>query len=152
MRAIYPDAAIVRPSIVFGNGDGFFEKFAAMAQMSPFLPLIGGGTTRFQPVFVGDVGQALARIVTDPASAGQTYELGGPGAFSFKELLEKVLAETGKRRLLLPMPPPAASLLALGFDMITAMGLSGLIPPAITRDQVLLLKTDNVVSGAYRPR
>ena len=143
VRAIYPDAAVVRPSIVFGSGDGFFEKFAAMAQISPALPLVGGGATRFQPVFVGDLGQALARIVTDPASAGQTYELGGPGAYSFKALLEKLLAETGQRRLLLPIPFEAASLLGGLGDVI-----SFLIKPPITADQVQLLKSDNVVSGA----
>lgn len=144
VRAIYPDAVIVRPSIVFGNGDGFFNRFAAMAQFSPVLPLIGGGTTRFEPVFVGDVGRALAKMVTDPACAGQTYELGGPGAFTFKELLEKMLAETGQRRFLAPIPFPVASLIGkLG-------GLTSfLIPPPVTADQVELLKTDNVVSGQY---
>ncbi len=149
VRAIRPDAVIVRPSIVFGDGDGFFNKFAAMAGLSPFLPLVGGGTTRYQPVFVGDVGQALARMVTDPAAAGQTYELGGPGVFTFRELLEKLLAETGQRRLLLPLPYPVAGLIGGAFDLTTAMGLSGLLKPMITRDQVELLKSDNVVSGQY---
>ncbi|WP_293904864.1 complex I NDUFA9 subunit family protein [Phenylobacterium sp.] len=144
VRAVYSDAAIVRPSIVFGSGDGFFNRFAAMAQISPALPLIGGGATRFQPVYVGDVGQALARIVTDPAAAGQTYELGGPGVFSFRELLEMMLAETGQRRMLLPIPFPAASLLGKVADLGAF-----LIPPPVTADQVELLKTDNVVSGRY---
>ena len=142
VRAIHPGATIVRPSIVFGAGDGFFEKFASMAQMSPFLPLVGGGTTRFQPVFVGDVGQALARIVTDPVAAGQTYELGGPAALSFKALLEMLLTETGQRRLLLPMPYGVAGLLGKLGDLG-----SFLMKPPITSDQVELLKTDNVVSG-----
>ncbi len=144
VREIYPDAVIVRPSIVFGAGDGFFERFAAMAQISPVLPLIGGGHSRFQPVFVGDVGLALARAVTLPEAAGRTYELGGPAAFSFKALLEMILAETGKRRFLAPIPWPVAGLMGKGGD------IAGLfIAPPITADQVELLKTDNVVSGNY---
>lgn len=144
VRAAYPNATIVRPSVVFGNDDGFFNRFASMAQFSPVLPLIGGGATRFQPVFVGDVGQALARVVTDPSTAGQTYELGGPAAFSFKALMEKMLAETGQRRLLLPIPFPVASLLGQVGDVV-----AGLIPPPVTADQVESLKADNVVSGQY---
>ncbi len=144
VRDIYPDAVIVRPSIVFGNGDGFFNRFAAMAQLSPALPLIGGGHTRFQPVFVGDVGQALAYAVADSAAAGQTYELGGPGVFSFKTLMEKMLAETGQRRFLVPVPWPAASLLGQLGDLV-----GGIIPPPVTADQVESLRTDNVVSGQY---
>lgn len=144
VREIYPDAVIVRPSIVFGNGDGFFNRFAAMAQLSPALPLIGGGHTRFQPVFVGDVGQALAYAVADSAAAGQTYELGGPGVFSFKVLMEKMLAETGQRRFLVPVPWPAANLLGQLGDLV-----GGIIPPPVTADQVESLRTDNVVSGNY---
>jgi len=144
VRAVYPGATVVRPSIVFGPGDGFFNKFAAMAQISPALPLIGGGKTLFQPVYVGDVGQALARMVTDPATAGQTYELGGPGTFSFRELLEKMLAETDQRRFLVPIPFPVATLLGKAGEL-TAF----LMAPPVTSDQVELLKTDNVVSGLY---
>ena len=103
MRAVYPDAVILRPSVVFGPEDRFFNRFAAMAVSSPALPLIGGGHTRFQPVFVGDVAKAVARAVTDPAAAGQTYELGGPAAYSFRQLMELMLAEIGKRRILLPL-------------------------------------------------
>jgi NADH dehydrogenase len=142
VRAVYVGATVVRPSIVFGNGDGFFNKFAAMAQLSPVLPLIGGGHTRFQPVFVGDLGQALARVVTDDATAGQTYELGGPGAFSFKELMEKMLAETGQHRLLIPVPWPVASALGSLGDLV-----GGIVPPPVTADQVESLRSDNVVSG-----
>lgn len=144
VREVYPDAAIVRPSVVFGEGDGIFERFAAMAQLSPVLPLVGGGTTRFQPLFVGDLGEALARIVTDPASAGQIFELGGPAVLTFRELMEKLLAETGQRRLLLPVPLPVAAGLGAVGDL-----LAGFLPPPITSDQVELLKTDNVVSGQY---
>ena len=144
VREIFPDAAVVRPSIVFGNGDGFFNKFATMAQFSPVLPLIGGGLTCFQPVFVGDVGRALARIVGDEASAGQTFELAGPGAFTFRELMEKMLAETGQRRLLLPVPWPAARALGALADLGAAV-----IPPPVTADQVESLRVDNVPSGQH---
>jgi uncharacterized protein YbjT (DUF2867 family) len=142
--AALPAATIMRPSIVFGPEDDFFNRFAAMAQISPVLPLIGGGQTRFQPVFVGDVGKALARAVAAPEAAGQTYELGGPAVFTFRQLMEMMLAEIGKRRFLAPVPWPAASL-------IGAMGdLSGVvIAPPITADQVILLKTDNIASGGY---
>lgn len=142
-RAIYPDAVVVRPSIVFGPEDDFFNRFARMAQISPVLPLIGGGHTRFQPVFVGDVGKAIARVTTDPDAAGRTYELGGPGVFSFRQLLELMLAEMGKRRFLAPLPWPVASLMGKAGD------LAGLfIAPPITADQVELLKADNICGGA----
>jgi len=144
VRAIYADATVVRPSIVFGNGDGFFNKFAAMAQLSPALPLIGGGQTRFQPVFVGDLGQALARLVVDETTAGATFEFGGPGVFSFKELMEKMLAETGQHRLLVPVPWPVARALGGLGDLV-----GGIIPPPVTSDQVESLRTDNVVSGQH---
>lgn len=143
VREIAPDAAVVRPSIVFGQEDHFFNKFAQMASMSPALPLIGGGETRFQPVFVGDVGRALARIVSDPLTAGQTFELGGPAALSFRELMQMMLKETGQRRLLLPIPWPLAGLIGSGGDLASV-----LVPPPITSDQVKLLRIDNVVSGA----
>jgi NADH dehydrogenase len=151
VREIYPDAVIVRPSIVFGPQDDFFNRFAAMAQLSPALPLIGGGHTRFQPVFVGDVGKALAVAAVSPGAAGQTYELGGPAAYSFRQLMELMLAEIGKRRLLLPLPWPAASLLGAAGDAANSLaGVAGAsLPTPVTADQVILLKTDNVVSGAY---
>lgn len=144
VRAIYSDATVVRPSVVFGNGDTFFNRFAAMAQLSPALPLIGGGHTRFQPVFVGDLGQALARLVVDGTTAGRTFEFGGPGAFSFRELMEKMLAETGQHRLLVPVPWPVARALGGLGDLVSAI-----IPPPVTSDQVESLRSDNVVSGQY---
>ena len=144
VREIYPDAVILRPSIVFGPEDHFFNRFAAMAAISPVLPLVGGGETRFQPVFVGDVGKAIAAAVALPEAAGQTYELGGPGVLTFRQLMEALLAEIGKRRLLLPVPWPAASLLGAAGDLAGAI-----VTPPITADQVILLKTDNVTSGAY---
>jgi NADH dehydrogenase len=143
-RAIYPDAAVVRPSIVFGVDDHFFNRFASMAQLSPVLPLIGGGLTRFQPVFVGDVGQALSRIVTDDSSAGKTFELGGPAVFTFRELMERMLAETGQRRMLAPVPWPVARALGSVGDLV-----SGFVSPPLTSDQVENLRTDNVVSGHF---
>jgi NADH dehydrogenase len=143
VREIYPDAVIVRPSIVFGPEDDFFNRFAAMAQISPVLPLIGGGATRFQPVFVGDVGKALARAVAAPEAAGQTYELGGPAVFTFRQLMELMLAEIGKRRFLAPVPWPVARLMGSAGDLAGAF-----IAPPVTSDQVLLLKSDNVASGA----
>src|SRR5204862_5197352 len=101
VREVFPTAAIARPSIVFGPEDDFFNRFATMARFSPALPLIGGGRTRFQPVHVGDVADALLRLVEDPTTAGKTYELGGPPVYSFRELLELMLQEIGRRRLLL---------------------------------------------------
>ncbi|MDB5446858.1 MAG: NADH-ubiquinone oxidoreductase 39 kDa subunit precursor [Phenylobacterium sp.] len=143
-REVYPDAVVVRPSIVFGQEDAFFNRFAAMAAVSPVLPLIGGGRTRFQPVFVGDVGKALAITVTARETAGMTYELGGPAVFTFRQLMELMLAQTGHRRILAPTPFPIARLLGAVGDLASAV-----IAPPITSDQVELLKTDNVVSGAY---
>ena len=144
VREIYPDAVVVRPSVVFGQEDGFFNKFAQMASLSPALPLIGGGKTRFQPVFVGDVGKALARMVTAPEAAGQTYELAGPGTYSFRELMALMLAETDRRRILLPVPFAAAGLMGAAGDLASL-----LIAPPITSDQVALLRADNVASGHY---
>ncbi|MDB5443193.1 MAG: NADH-ubiquinone oxidoreductase 39 kDa subunit precursor [Phenylobacterium sp.] len=143
VREIYPDAVIVRPSVVFGPEDDFFNRFAAMASVSPALPLIGGGLTRLQPVFVGDVAAALARVVTRPEAAGQTYELGGPAAFTFRQLMEMMLREIERRRILLPIPFAAAELLGALSDLAAAV-----IPPLVTSDQVTMLRTDNVVSGA----
>ena len=144
VRRIYPDAVILRPSIVFGPQDDFFNRFAAMAAISPALPLLGGGQTRFQPVYVGDVGKAIAAAVTLPAAAGQTFELGGPAVLSFRQLMEMLLAEIGKRRFLAPVPWPVAGLLGAAGDLAGAF-----MTPPVTADQVILLKTDNVASGAY---
>ncbi len=138
----FPGAMIVRPSIVFGPDDNFFNKFATMARFSPALPLIGGGETRFQPVFVGDVAEAMATLVDRGVSDGKTYELGGPAVASFKSLLQFVLETTQRKRLLLSLPWPVAKMLG---------ALVGWLPkPPITMDQVELLKTDNVVSEAAK--
>src|SRR5262249_26886954 len=102
--AAMPSAMIVRPSILFGPEDDFFNRFAGMARLSPFLPLVGGGLTRFQPVFVGDVAAAIADMVDGKGKSGLTYEFGGPEVKTFKELMEYVLATTERKRLLIPIP------------------------------------------------
>ena len=146
VRAAFPGAAIVRPSIVIGPEDDFFNRFAAMARMVPALPLIGGGSTRFQPVYVGDVADAMVKVIENPALAGNTYELGGPRVYSFKELLELLLREIGRRRLLLPLPAAAAELQAFAFETVDKLTLQCLFPPPLTRDQVRMLRYDNVVA------
>ncbi|MEM6665590.1 MAG: complex I NDUFA9 subunit family protein [Pseudomonadota bacterium] len=138
MREHVAETVILRPSIVFGPEDGFFNRFASMAQMAPALPLVGGGTTRFQPVYVGDVADAAAMAIDGAAAPGTVYELGGPRVASFKALLEMMLEEIGRDRALVPLP----------FGMATLMGrmVQWLPSPPLTVDQVTLLKSDNVVS------
>jgi NADH dehydrogenase len=138
LRETLPAAVVMRPSIMFGPEDDFFNRFAAMARMSPALPLIGGGRTRFQPAFVGDVGEAIARAVDGAATEGAIYELGGPEVLTFRELIERILRVTKRRRLLIPVPWFAARL----------MGRVGQHLPGkpITLDQVRMLMFDNVVS------
>jgi NADH dehydrogenase len=139
VREAFLGAVILRPSIVFGAEDNFFNRFAAMARILPFLPLIGGGKTRFQPVYVGDIAKAVAHCLTDANVRGHIYELGGPGVFSFRELMQIMLRETGRRRWLVPLP----------FRVAEIMGqVLQLLPNApLTADQVRLLKTDTVVSA-----
>lgn len=141
VREIRPDAVVLRPSILFGQEDDFFNRFAAMASLSPVLPLIGGGMCRFQPVFVADAAAAVAAAVTDANAAGRTYELGGPGVYTFKALMQLIAREVGRRPILLPIPFPVASLIGMAGDLA-----AGVIAPPLTRDQVELLRTDNVVS------
>jgi NADH dehydrogenase len=142
VRAAFPNAVIFRPSIVFGPEDEFFNRFAALARLSPILPLFGGGHTRFQPIFAGDVGAAAARALLDPASAGKTYELGGPRVYTFRELMEEMLRVTDRKRLLLPLPWIAAQATAAGFTLVPDF----LMKPLITFDQIKMLKSDNVVA------
>ncbi|WP_341703285.1 complex I NDUFA9 subunit family protein [Ferrovibrio sp.] len=139
-----PQAAIIRPSIVFGPEDDFFNRFAALAGFAPALPLVDGGHTKFQPVYVGDVAEAIVRALADPAAAGQTYELGGPKTYSFRDLMALTLAEIHKKRLLLPVP--GALLKPLAF----LMEMQPLFAPPITRDQIELLKADNVVAAGAK--
>jgi len=136
--AAQPSATIMRPSILFGPEDDFFNRFASLARMAPALPLIGGGLTRFQPVFVGDVARAIADAVDGTARAGTIYELGGPEVRTFKELMQYVLATIERKRLLVSIPFPAAKL--------QAALLQYLPKPLLTPDQVELLRADNVVA------
>ncbi len=142
VREAMPDAVICRPSLVIGPEDAFFNRFALYARLSPFLPLIGGGHTRFQPVYVGDVAEAIVRALGDPAARGQTYELGGPSVYSFAELMELLLLQIGRRRWLVPVPFWLAEIQAAVLELLPA--------PPLTRDQVRLLRRDNVVSEGAR--
>ena len=142
VRTAKPDAVILRPSIVFGPGDGFLNRFASMATFAPALPLIGGGKTRFQPVYVGDVAEAIARAVTNPDTTGRTFELGGPAVWSFEDILKYILSETLRPRMLVPLPFFAARMIGSLAQLSTALGIA----PVLTRDQVTLLETDNVVA------
>ena len=137
-RNTLPGSVILRPSIVFGPEDDFFNRFASLSRFAPALPLIGGGKTRFQPVYAGDVAAAIATILDAPgAFAGRTFELGGPNTYTFKDLLKLIGRITGRKRLLIPVPYLLAYLKA---------AFLGLLPnPLLTIDQVHLLKTDNVV-------
>lgn len=141
-RAVFetlPKAVVVRPSIVFGPEDQFFNRFANMARFSPFLPLIGGGRTRFQPVYVGDVAEAIARAVDGTVPGGKTYELGGPEVLTFRECMEKMLDATERQRWLVNVPWWVARMQA---------SVLGLLPkPMLTPDQVKQLAIDNVVSA-----
>jgi len=142
VAATLPESTIMRPSIVFGPEDDFFNRFAALARLAPALPLPGGGHTRFQPVFAGDVGEAIAKAVDGDAKPGAIYELGGPDVRTFKELMEFILHTIGRRRLLLPVP--------FGMLKLQAAFAQFLPKPPITPDQVELLRADNVVSAAAR--
>lgn len=147
VKSAVKDAIILRPSIVFGPEDDFFNRFASLARILPALPLIGGGKTKFQPVFVGDVAEAVARAVDGQLRAGPTYELGGPEVKTFRELLDIVLKVTNRKRALLPLPFFAARLQAGAMELVDTLTL-GLMPRelTLTRDQVTLLELDNVVS------
>jgi NADH dehydrogenase len=134
--AAFPTATILRPSIVFGPDDAFFNRFASMAQILPALPLIGGGQTRFQPVYVGDVAEAAIRCLTLPTE-GQVYELGGPEVMSFRQIYETIFRITGRRRALVS--------LSWGMAKVNASFMAILPNPPLTTDQVEQLKTDSVV-------
>lgn len=142
VREIMKENVIFRPSVVFGPEDNFFNQFARMAQMSPFLPLIGGGRTRFQPVYVGDVAEAFALAADGDVKPRRIYELGGPEIMTLREIFDYICKETRRSPAYLPIPWPVA----------TAMGMiGGLIPgKPLTEDQVRLLKSDNVVSEQAR--
>jgi uncharacterized protein YbjT (DUF2867 family) len=135
-------AVILRPSVVFGPEDEFFNRFAALAQLSPALPLIGGGKTKFQPVFCGDVAKAVMASLTGKAKAGAVYELGGPEILTMKEVMERVLAYTMRKRWLVPLPFFLAKLQGAVLQLLPN--------PPLTLDQVRLLERDNVVSDAAK--
>jgi uncharacterized protein YbjT (DUF2867 family) len=140
--AAVPSAVIVRPSILFGPEDAFFNKFAAIATISPALPLIGGGHTLFQPAFAGDVAAAIVSAMEGRARAGQIYELGGPEVRSFRELMVFVLDTIERRRLLVPIP--------FAIARMQASVLQWMPTPLLTPDQVELLRADNIVSEAAK--
>jgi uncharacterized protein YbjT (DUF2867 family) len=148
--AASPAATIFRPSIMFGPNDDFFNRFAGIAALSPILPLIGGGRTRFQPVFAGDVAEAIAKAVEGETTPGAIYELGGPEIFTFKQLMRFILTTIGRRRLLMPLPFWLARLQAVGFELLSKVPLPFLAKPLLTRDQVAMLRRDNVVSEEAR--
>ena len=140
--AAVPSAIILRPSVLFGPEDDFFNKFAAIARFSPALPLVGGGHTRFQPVFAGDVANAVVAAIEGRAKDGEIYELGGPQVRSFKELMQFMLATIERRRLLVPIPFALAKFQAAFLQLLPK--------PLLTPDQVELLRGDVIVSDKAR--
>jgi uncharacterized protein YbjT (DUF2867 family) len=136
----FPEAVIMRPSLLFGQDDGFFNLMGALARMLPVLPVIGGDT-RFQPAYVGDVAEAFALAAEGQVKSGRIYELGGPQIETYRQLLERIQREAGRNRPMLPLPSGLAKLLALPFAILP-------FPPLLTSDQVELLGVDNVVSDA----
>ena len=139
LMAEFPKAVILRPSLVFGTGDGFFNRFASMAVMAPGLPVIGGGKNKVQPVYVGDIAQAVLAVLTHKKSEGKIYELGGPQVMTFREAMAYIIKQIKRKRLLLPVPHGVMTLAA------TAMSILPAAP--VTRDQLNLLKVDNVASA-----
>lgn len=142
--ASMPGAVILRPSIVFGPEDGFFNRFADMARFAPALPLIGGGVTKFQPVYCDDVARCVVAALEMDAARGRVFELGGPSVYTFRELMEYILKTIDRQRLLIPVPFPIASLMGLGGEIAGALPF---VEPFLTRDQVTLLRRDNVAGA-----
>jgi uncharacterized protein YbjT (DUF2867 family) len=138
VREAFPAATIMRPSLLFGPEDQFFNRFAEMARFLPALPLIGGGRTLFQPVFVSDAAAAIVAALDDPNAQGKTYELGGPTVYSFKQLMEIMLGVIDRKRLLVPLPFWIAFLKSIFLQLMPK--------PLLTPDQVRLLRHDNIVS------
>lgn len=139
VRAAFPSAAILRPSVVIGPEDGLFQRFARMSSLAPALPLVGGGHTNFQPLLVADLAQAIFTTASQPSLGGKTYELGGPEVFNFRQLMVLMRAITKRKFKLVTLPSPLASLFGFFNELLPTA-------PMITRDQVRLLKTHNVVS------
>jgi uncharacterized protein YbjT (DUF2867 family) len=140
-------AVVLRPSVIFGPEDDFFNRFAALARLLPVMPLIGDGATRFQPVFVGDVAETVARAVDGAIAGNRIYELGGPTIASLKDIMSCVLNETSRRRPFLPVPFAAARIQAGFMEVVDKLTFAKLPRAlAITRDQVRMLERDNLVS------
>ena len=139
VKEAFDRVTIFRPSVIFGENDAFINALADMARHAPILPLFGAGATKLQPVYVGDVAEACARALVDPATEGKTYELGGPRVYSYEALVRLVLKQAGKRRLLVPVP-------FFIWDILAAL-MAVLPNPPLTRDQVKLMKDDNLVDG-----
>jgi NADH dehydrogenase len=143
VQAAFPTVTIVRPSLIYGPGDHFFSRFAAMARVSPVIPVIGGGRTRFQPLHVEDSAQAFRALLERPAAAGMTFALVGSETFTFRQLMERMLEVLGRRRLILSLPFPLAERLAAALERLSAAPL--------TREEVWLLQTDKVAGGLPTP-
>jgi len=143
LREAFPTATILRPSIVFGPDDNFFNKFAGLARLIPALPLIGGGSTNFQPIYVGDVAEAVSVCLRQSITSGNLYELGGPRVYSFQNLMKIMLTEILRRNFLVPIPFWLAKGMALFLERMKIPFF--LSEPLLTRDQVKLLEVDNVV-------
>ena len=143
VREAAPEAIVFRPSVVFGPEDDFTNRFASMARMMPVLPLIGGGTTQMQPVYAGDVATAIADAANGLARKGATYELGGPETMTLREIFTAILEITDRKRMFVPLPFSLANLKALLLQFAPS-------PLTLTRDQVTLLRQDNVVSEAAK--
>lgn len=141
--AAVPSATILRPSIIFGTDDGFFNMFGSIARFVPALPLFGGGKSRFQPVFAGDVGSAVVAAYQSDAARGEIFELGGPATYSFKELMEFALQHTARPRFLVPLPFSIGQVIAMFAEMAAILPF---IPSYLTQDQLKQLRNDNVVS------
>jgi uncharacterized protein YbjT (DUF2867 family) len=140
VKEAFPAVTILRPSVMFGPEDAFLNPLAAVARVTPVLPLFGTGAVRLQPVYVNDVADAVGRALATPAAKGQVYELGGPRAYSYKSLLRLLLEHLGRRRLLLPLP-------YFAWQLVATL-LAALPNPPISRDQVVLMREDNVVGPA----
>jgi uncharacterized protein YbjT (DUF2867 family) len=139
VQQAFPSATIVRPGAMFGPGDALFGTLADLTRLLPVVPLIGGGRTRLQPVYVDDVAEAIAHVLVDPATGGRIYELAGPAVYALRELVQLTLRLLGRRRLLVPVPFPVAKVLARLFELLPN--------PPLTTSQVDLLKTDNIANG-----
>ena len=147
VKAAVPTATILRPSIVFGTEDGFFNRFAGMARFAPALPLFGGGKTKFQPVFAGDVARAVVAALQAPEARGETYELGGPGVYTFAELMRFILDQIDRPRFLVPLPWQIGSVIATLSELAAILPL---VPPVLTQDQLVQLKSDNIVAESAK--